>query len=263
MVFLHGGGGEGKSTFLNTVSRIAGDYAVTATMEAFIASRNDRHSTELAMLRGARMVTASETEENRAWAEARIKALTGGDPITARFMRQDNFTFCPQFKLTIVGNHRPTIQSVDDAMRRRFNIVPFTRKPANPDSELPQKLLAEAPAILRWMIDGCIDWQANGLRRPPIVVDATAEYFSAQDMLAQWIEDECDAEPGNDWKRATSADLFASWSAYAKRAGEAPQSRKVFSDALAKKGFVNSRGSGGVRTYQGIRLKPTSDASDV
>lgn len=136
--------------------------------------------------------------------------------------------------------------NVDDAMRRRFNIVPFTRKPAKPDRDLPAKLLTEAPAILRWMINGCLEWQVTGLLRPSVVVDATDEYFSAQAMLAQWIEDECDAERGNDWKRATSAELFASWSTYAKRAGEVPQSRKVFSDALAKKGFLNSRGAGGV-----------------
>jgi putative DNA primase/helicase len=113
-------------------------------------------------------------------------------------MRQDNFTFNPQFKLTFIGNHRPSLHNVDDAMKRRFGIVPFTRKPAKPDPDLPRKLLEEAPAVLRWMIDGCLDWQCSGLRRPSIVVSATDEYFSGQDMLAQWIEDECDAEPGND-----------------------------------------------------------------
>lgn len=112
LIFLHGRAGTGKSVFLNTAASILGDYAVTAAMETFTASKFDRHSTELAMLRGARLVTASETEEGRAWAESRIKQITGGDAITARFMRQDNFTYRPQFKLTIVGNHAPRLAPV-------------------------------------------------------------------------------------------------------------------------------------------------------
>ena len=99
-------------------------------METFTASKFDRHPTELAMLRGARMVTASETEEGRSWAESRIKQLTGGDPITARFMQKDFFTFRPNFKLTIIGNHKPLLRNVDEAARRRFNLIPFTRTPA-------------------------------------------------------------------------------------------------------------------------------------
>lgn len=116
------------------------------------------------MLRGARFVTASETEEGRAWAESRIKSLTGGDKISARFMRQDFFTYQPAFKLTIVGNHAPVLRNVDEAARRRFNIVPFTRKPAVPDRQLEDKLRSEWPEILRWAIDGCLEWQRNGLR---------------------------------------------------------------------------------------------------
>jgi putative DNA primase/helicase len=255
LVFLHGGGGEGKSTFLNTVSKILGGYAVTAAMDTFVLSRSDRHPTELAMLRGARLVTASETEENRQWAEARIKSLTGGDPITAHFMRQDNFTFDPQLKLTIVGNHRPLLHNVDDAMRRRFNIVPFTRKPANPDPDLPTKLLAEASAILRWMIEGCLDWQANRLVRPSIVAAETADYFSEQDTFAQWLDEECDCEPGNEWKSECVADLWKSWEGYAKTANEPTGSRKSFSANLVKRGFKRDKGGKGVRLFRGIRLQ--------
>ena len=139
-VFLYGGGGNGKSVFLNTVSRILGAYHATAPMETFTASSGERHPTDLAMLRGARLVAASETEEGRAWAEAKIKSMTGGDPVTARFMRQDYFTYRPQFKLTIVGNHKPRLKNIDDAMRRRVNIVPFIRKPVKPDPCLEEKL---------------------------------------------------------------------------------------------------------------------------
>jgi putative DNA primase/helicase len=130
LVFVYGAGGNGKSVFLNVVQTIMKDYAITAAMDTFTASKFDKHSTDLAMLQGARLVTASETEEGRAWAEARIKQMTGGDAITARFMRQDNFTFTPQFKLTIIGNHQPVLHNVDDAAKRRFNIVPFLLKPA-------------------------------------------------------------------------------------------------------------------------------------
>ena len=105
LLFGYGPGGNGKSVFLNTVARIMGDYAAVAAMDTFTATQGDKHPTDLAMLRGARLVTATETEEGRAWAESRIKQMTGGDPISARFMRQDFFTFRPQFKLTIVGNH--------------------------------------------------------------------------------------------------------------------------------------------------------------
>jgi putative DNA primase/helicase len=149
LVFVYGPGGNGKSVFLNVVQTIMKDYAITAAMDTFTASNSDKHPTDLAMLCGARLVTASETEEGRAWAEARIKQMTGGDRITAHFTRQDNFTFTPQFKLTIAGNHRPVLHNVDEAARRRFNIVPFLLKPNKPDRELEAKLMCEAGGILK------------------------------------------------------------------------------------------------------------------
>ena len=139
------------------------------------------------MLRGARVVTASETEEGRQWAEARIKALTGGDRITARFMRMDNFTFLPTFKLFIVGNHKPGLRNVDDAMRRRFNLLPFLNKPVVKDLQLEESLRAEWPGILRWMIEGCLEWQRDGLAPPEIVRDATAAYFEEQNVFGEWL----------------------------------------------------------------------------
>jgi putative DNA primase/helicase len=225
-------------------------------METFTASQHDRHPTDLAGLRGARLVSASETEEGRQWAESRIKQLTGGDTVSARFMRQDFFKYTPQYKITIMGNHQPRLNNVDDAMRRRINIVPFTNKPEQPDPELREKLKQEWPSILRWAIDGCLDWRRNRLIRPTSVTTATSEYFSSQDLFAQWLEEDCELDPGNDWKRATSAELYWSWSAYAKRAGEGQQTRKTFAAALAKKVIVSVKASGGVRAYRGIRLKP-------
>ena len=255
LCFVFGPGGNGKSLLLNVLIGILGPYAAVATMEAFIASRGERHSTDLAMLRGARLVTASETEEGRHWAEARIKQLTGGDPITARFMHRDNFTFRPTFKLLIVGNHKPVLRTVDDAQRRRFNLIPFTHKPASPDRDLEHKLRAEWPAILRWAIDGCLDWQANGLIRPSSVLRATERYFADQDLIAHWLDEACDAEPGNRWKSAASAALFASWTSFVVAAGEKPGSRKAFAEELERRGFENKRGTGGVRVFQGVALK--------
>lgn len=125
LFFGFGTGANGKGTFLNTLTAILGGYASVAQMETFTASPFDRQPADLATLRGARLVTSQETEEGRRWAEARIKALTGGDPITARFMRQDFFTFTPTFKLFIAGNHKPALRAVDEAIRRRFHLIPF------------------------------------------------------------------------------------------------------------------------------------------
>ena len=207
------------------------------------------------MLCGARLVTAAETEEGRAWAETRIKQLTGGDPISARFMRCDFFTYQPSFKLMVIGNHEPALRNVDDAARRRFNVIPFIRKPAVVDKELEKKLRAEWPGILRWMIEGCLEWQEKGLAPPETVRAATASYLDNQDLFSQWLEEKCDAEPGNEHKTATSADLFASWAAYAKAAGDRAGTRKSFARMLERRHFEPYRQTGGVRAWRGIRLK--------
>jgi putative DNA primase/helicase len=201
------------------------------------------------------MVMTTETEEGRAWAEARIKALTGGDPVTARYMRQDFFTFTPAFKLTISGNHKPALRNVDDAARRRFNVVPFLHKPPRPDPTLPERLRAEWPGILRWMIEGCLAWQRDGLQRPKAVLDATAEYFAEQDVLAQWVEECCEQAPH--WGE-TSTVLFASWRSYALSRAEDVRNAKWFTTMLERLGFVRAkdcrqfRGRG----FLGIRVKP-------
>jgi len=255
LLFGFGPGGNGKSVFLNTVAGVMGDYARIAAMETFTASQGDKHPTDLAMLRGARLVCANETEEGRAWAEVRIKQLTGGDTITARFMRQDFFEFRPQFKLVVIGNHKPVLKNVDDAAKRRFNVVPFLHKPASPDRELETKLKAEWPGILRWMMEGCLDWQTHGLVRPTVVKDATAEYFSEQDVLAQWVEDQCEVGVG---VYDTAASLFSSWQHYAQACGEAPGTAKRFSMAMQRLGFrptQNTPGRHSQRGFAGARVR--------
>jgi putative DNA primase/helicase len=263
LVFGFGNGGNGKGVWLNTTAGIMGDYATTAAMETFTASKFDRHPTELAMLRGARMVTASETEEGRSWAESRIKQLTGGDPITARFMQKDFFTFQPTFKLTIIGNHKPLLQNVDDAARRRFNLIPFNRVPACVDKQLGEKLKVEWPGILRWMIDGCLDWQKNGLTRPESVIRATESYFEVQDSMAQWLAQECDAEPGNAFKSDPIGVLFASWTEFANKSSEKPGSIKSFSMEMVKRGFERGIvGHGKAVFLKGVQLLPKADDED-
>jgi putative DNA primase/helicase len=251
LFFIYGPGGNGKSVFLSLLLHILGDYATNAPMDTFTSSKFSAHPTELAMLKGARLVTASETEEGRAWAESRIKALTGGDPITARFMRQDFFTYQPQFKLLFAGNHQPTLHGVDAAMRRRFNMLPFIFKPEEPDPDLEDKLKEESSRILGWALKGCLDWQLHGLGRPAIVSAATDEYFEEQDLFGTWIEDRCEVDP-NAWD--TPALLFKSWSAYARESGEDAGSMVTFSSRLKRLGFRRGK-SAGIRSYRGVRVR--------
>ena len=236
MAFGYGTGANGKSVLLTTVTGIMGDYATVAPMETFTASQSDRHPTDMAMLRGARLVAAQETEEGRRWAESKIKSLTGGDPISARFMRQDFFTFMPQFKLFIAGNHKPGLRGVDEAMRRRLNLIPFvvTIPPADRDKRLPEKLKAEWPGILQWMIDGCLQWQERGLSPPSRVVEATSNYMEGEDALGGWIKDRCTPI---DYGRTESSDLYRDWRDWAEKAGEHPRSQKWFSQALEARGY--------------------------
>lgn len=250
LFFVYGPGGNGKSVFLNVLTGLMGDYATTAAMDTFTASVTDKHPTDLAMLKGARVVSASETEEGRAWAESRIKQMTGGDPIRARFMRQDFFEYRPQFKLIIVGNHKPVLRNVDDAARRRFNIIPFVHKPQAPDRQLEQKLRAEWPAILAWAIEGASDWLNNGLVRPAVVAEATNEYFTEQDSVRQWVEECCDT--GGRGLCATTAALFASWSVYAMANGEKPGSAKWFSQILHRHGYEPVTETPGHRKKRGF-----------
>jgi len=148
------------------------------------------------------------------------------------------------------------MNTVDDAQRRRMNMAPFIHKPEKPDPNLAESLKAEWPGILRWMMNGCLDWQANRLVRPSSVLEATKDYFANQDVLGQWLEDECDAERGNRYKTALNSELFASWKSYAERAEEPPGTHKAFTMSMKKRGFRNRKAPGGVREWLGVRLKP-------
>jgi putative DNA primase/helicase len=252
LFFIYGPGGNGKGIYVNTISAILGAYATTAVMNTFTASKNDKHTTDLAMLRGARLVTASETSQGARWDQQRIAALTGEDMITARFMRQDNFTFRPEFTLIIVGNYKPSLSSVDDAMRRRFNIIPFEHRPATPDRDLFEKLRPEWPGILKWMIEGCLDWQADGMQRAQSVVSRTEQYFYDEDTVKQWLEDECTV--GGPTLMEQSSALFRSWVSFCKRNEEWAGNAKQFKAMMEKAGFTFKRQTAGVMAY-GVELK--------
>jgi putative DNA primase/helicase len=230
-----------------------GDYHRTAPIETFTASNGDRHPTDLAGLRGARLVTATETEEGRRWAESRIKQLTGGDIVSARFMRQDFFDFLPQFKLFIAGNHKPGLRRVDEAIRRRFHLIPFsiTIPAEERDKELSLKLKSEWSGILTWAIEGCLQWQAQGLRPPPAVLDATAAYLADEDVYATWIEERCERVP-NAW--ASSTALFSSWQGWAEASGEYAGGSKAFTQSLEKRGFERRKMETG-QGFCGLRVK--------
>ena len=193
-------------------------------------------------------------QELVAWAESRIKALTGGDPISARFMRQDFFTFTPTFKLVICGNHRPSLRNVDEAIRRRLFLIPFDVfiPPDERDDTLPERLRAEWAGILEWAIDGCLDWLEHGLAAPERVRAATDEYLTTEDSFATWIEEAVDRSDG---AHETTADLYQSWKAWADRAGEFVGSQKRFSQTLRDRGFEPKRQAGTGRAgFDGVRL---------
>ena len=260
LFFLYGLGANGKSVFVETIQGIMGDYSTTSPVETFMATRGDRHLSELAVLRGARLVVSPETEAGRHWNEARLKQVTGGDRIAANYMRQDIFTFKPAFKICIVGNHKPSLRTVDEAIRRRFHLIPFnvTIPTGERDPNLAEKLKAEWGGILAWAVQGCLEWRKVGLNPPRAVREATDDYLTAEDSFGAWLE-EC-TEPAVDWNLEKSADLFASYKAWAEKAGENPGTQKRFAGTLQDRGYAK-KDTKAARGFEGIRLK-RADYSD-
>lgn len=262
LLFVHGPGGSGKGTAINGFADVMGEYSLNVDMSTLTASKYEGHTTQFARLRGARMARASETEEGKAWAENRIKSLTGGDKVTARFMRQDDFEFVPEFKLTIFGNNRPAIANVDEAIKRRFNVLPFTHIPPVKDLQLGAKLRSEWSGMLSWAILGCLDWQQNGLTRPKVVLDATAAYFEEQDTFQLWIDAEC--EVGR-LHADTTDRLWESWMFYAREVGEPCGSRnKTFPEMMQRRGYSPIKNKNGIRGrgFAGIKVRQRDDMFD-
>jgi putative DNA primase/helicase len=257
LAFLYGSGGNGKTRFVETLRGCLGPgYVTSLAMETLIVTAGEQHPTDLADLRGARLAIATETEEGRRFAEAKVKALTGGDRLRARYMRKDFFEFAPTHKLLIMGNHRPLLRNVDEAMRRRLLLVPFEAviPPEARDPDLAGKLRAESPAILRWMLDGCLAWQAEGLRPPARVLAATEEYLETADAIGRWVDECCVPGPSQTMGKAMA---FASWKAWAEAAGEFVGSERRLSERLARlPGLDEVRlGKGRTRAWLGLGLR--------
>ena len=267
VLFLWGSGTNGKSVYVNALKEAMGDdYVATAAMDLFTASNFERHSTDIAGLRGKRLVTASETQEGRRWDEQRLKQMTGGEAITARFMRQDNMTFVPQFKLLFLGNHQPKLRDVGPAIQRRLHMAGFTYQvpPEKIDLDLGEKLKTELPQILSWMIEGALRWQTLGKLNPPQAVRAeTEEYFEAQDAVGDWIADALERDADAETE---PAHLFESWREWAGRNGEkSPATPQALSATLKSRGFKRGRraDSGRRAIFHGLRIKPLSQNSSL
>jgi putative DNA primase/helicase len=250
--FFYGGGQNGKGVLTSTVEWLMADYCKSAGDEVFTESKNDRHTTEIARLKGARIVLVAEVEDGRRWNESRLKRMTGGDTITARFMRQDDFEFRPEFKPVIAGNHKPQIRNVNVAMRRRVNLLPFlvTIPKEKRDNTLKDKLKEEGSGILQWLIEGCLEYQRIGLSPPKSVVDATDAYFKDEDNVSTWIEERCEVGKG---LSDISSKLFASWKDYAEKSGLFIGNNKKFKEEMNRLGYRNKKlGFGNV--YEGLRV---------
>jgi putative DNA primase/helicase len=255
LFFLHGSGANGKSTLLRVIKQILGDYAMSSPSSVFTANKYQSHPTEIARLHGKRLVVSSEIESGQAWAESRIKELTGGDEVSARLMRQDFFDFVPQLKLVIAGNHKPSLTDVSEAFRRRFHLLPFTVTipPEDRDTDLEAKLIAEGGGILSWMIEGCMEWQQTGLKPPKVVTHATGEYLDSQDRVAMWIEAACDVKPGAEELLITKA--RKAYNEWATLHNVEPINREQFKARMSRLGYVAKEIRAGI-VLPGLVLSP-------
>lgn len=250
----HGNGANGKSTLLECFRDLLGDYAAQADFGSFAADRKDGPRNDLARLAGARFVAAIEAERGRRFAEAILKQLTGGDTVTARYLYREHFEFRPAFKLWLAANHKPNIRGVDDGIWRRVRLVPFavTIPESERDGDLPEKLRAELPGILGWAVQGCLDWQRDGLGSAPAVRQATDSYREECDSLAPFLEDRCIL---NETVSVRASDLYAAFKLWCEDAHERAMSQRSFGMALAERGFQSDRERTGKRVWRGVTLR--------
>jgi putative DNA primase/helicase len=262
LFFAHGQGSNGKSTLLDILMWIMGSYAIKLPTTALMMSKNERHPTELAQLHGKRLAVSNELEEGSFWAEARIKELTGDETLTARFMRQDNFTFTMSHKHLIAGNHKPRLKGGDPAMARRMVLLPFLQKfeGSAKDSSLSEKLKAEAPGIMAWAIEGARKWYADGLSIPGSVEEASRDYMSEHDDIAMWIEECCKINPGT---HARSSDLYASFRRWKQSRGEHEPSQTVWGEKMTLVPNLRKVKMSGIMTLKGIDLNATEKARNA
>jgi len=252
LFFAYGTGANSKGVLFNTLQRLMGSYAHVANHDLLLASNTTRHPTDLAALRGKRFAVASELPEGARWDEQRLKSITGGDMVSARVMRGDFFTFGLELTLVVFANHKPSFHSVDESVRRRVRLMPFTNTvpPEKRDKGLSQKLEAEWPSILRWMVDGCLMWQEEGLEPPQCVIEASEEYMANEDVLGGFLDDNVIMEPGA-W--ASRKQLWSRYKDWVQEVGSAGWKANDFYSALASRGFAPHK-KVGERGFSGLRI---------
>jgi P4 family phage/plasmid primase-like protien len=257
LFFLHGSGANGKSTFVKTVQALLADYERQCQAETFMQRDRSGANNDLAKLHGARLAVTPETEEGSRLAESLIKQVTGQDKLSTRFLFQEFFEFVPQFKLFIVGNHRPIIRGDDNAVWRRIRLIPFSVVfPLDKqDKKLDEALRAELPGILNWALEGCCEWQRIGLRPPKKVLSATDEYRESSDVLEQFLDECCEREKG---ARVPAKRLYDAYMKWALGAGHRPITLTTFGLRIPERGFKKKSDEKG-RYYIGLTLLETED----
>lgn len=258
MYFLVGGGSNGKSTFVNTIKKIMGDYGLQTNSDTFIKKKSDGANNDIARLASSRFVSAVESEEGEKLQESLVKTITGGEPILARFLRQEFFEFLPEFKVFFTTNHKPIIGGVDDGIWRRVKIIPFTLnlKPHERDKKLEEKLSLEMPGILNWVLEGCLKWQKSGLKEPRVVMDATGNYKEDMDILGPFLYESCYIdEPKNEAIRIEAKELYTVYDRWCFGSGERSLGNRSFYRMLETKGFGKVKGTGNKTFLTGITLK--------
>jgi putative DNA primase/helicase len=253
LFLLYGTGANGKSSFLETIKAVLGDYARQADPATFLARKHDSVRNDVARLAGARFVSAIEAEEGKYLSEALVKSVTGGDTVAARFLYSEFFEFRPQFKIFLAANHKPLIRGTDNAIWRRVRLVPFTVTiPSDQqDKHLLEKLRAELPGVLAWAVRGCLVWQKHGLEEPKEVQAATESYRDEMDLLGGFLSECCIQGPAA-W--ATAKDLYQAHALWCSANGEHQMGQRRFGINLAERGFQSCKGTHGVRIWRGIGL---------
>lgn len=259
--FLFGSGANGKSTYINTMHSMLGDYATRAPRGLLFTQFGSKHETELTTLFGARMVSCSEVDEAATFDEALVKDLTGGDPITARRMREDHWTFTPSHKLFLAGNHKPRVKGADEGIWRRIRLIPWTVTiaPEHRDTSLPDKLRAEMPGILAWAVRGCLEWQERGLGEPVEVTQATAAYRDESDPMREFFDLHCVFESDAKTPRRHIRERYVE---YCKDVGSEPLGAKRFAEGLRRHGVLDGVVKYGGKVmdgWRGVRLATDSE----
>jgi len=254
LFFMYGTGRNGKSTFIETLLLLLGEYASKTPTETLMARDRAGISNDVARLAGKRLVVARETDENQYLAEATIKDLTGGDKVTARFLHQEFFDFKPAFKIWMYGNHKPLVRGTDEGIWRRIRLVPFavTIPPEERDPRLPLKLEDELSGILNWALEGCKKWRTNGLGEPKAVHEATAEYRADMDVLAEFISECCTVAHE---QFVTARDFYARYARWCEEMGERAMSQRGLGVRLKERGFRPRKATEGLRVWDGIGIK--------